>query len=91
MYIGVSCGLVTAVHDGPLDGAVCTDWSPSGSLMDERNVYRYKYTDGEVIERTAEEMDADYAAMPKRQPSDTERIAQLEEELKAAKILLGVE
>lgn len=29
-------------------------------LMDERGVYRYKLVEGEAVERTAEEMDADY-------------------------------
>lgn len=32
-----------------------------------------------------------YVVNPNQQPSDTERIARLEEELKAAKILLGLE
>lgn len=31
-----------------------------GPLMDDRGVYRYKLEDGEAVERTAEEMDADY-------------------------------
>lgn len=44
-----------------------------------------------IYERTQEEMDADYASRPAPPPSDKERIAQLEEELKAAKILLGLE
>lgn len=30
-------------------------------LMDERGVYRYKLVDGKAVERTQEEMDADYA------------------------------
>ena len=29
-------------------------------VMDERGIYRYKLEDGKPIERTAEEMDADY-------------------------------
>lgn len=29
-------------------------------LMDERGVYRYKLVDGKAVERTQEEMDADY-------------------------------
>ena len=33
-------------------------------LMDERGVYRYKLEDGQAVERTQEEMDADYAAQP---------------------------
>lgn len=31
-----------------------------GPLMDERGIYRYKLVDGQVQERTQEEMDADY-------------------------------
>lgn len=60
-------------------------------IKDMRGVYRYKLEDGKPVERTQEEMDADYAARPAPPPSDKKRIAQLEEELKAAKILLGLE
>lgn len=59
-------------------------------IMDERGIYRYKLEDGKAVERTKAEMDADWVE-PVQQPSDAERIAQLEEELKAAKILLGLE
>lgn len=59
-------------------------------IMDERGIYRYKLEGGKAVERTQAEMDADYVE-PVPQPSDAERIAQLEEELKAAKILLGLE
>ena len=31
-----------------------------GPLMDEHGVYRYKLADGAVVERTAEDMDADW-------------------------------
>lgn len=31
-----------------------------GPLMDERGVYRYKLVDGQAVERTQAEMDADY-------------------------------
>ena len=44
-----------------------------------------------MVERTAEEIAADLAAQPTPPQSDAERIAALEEELAAAKILLGVE
>lgn len=55
-------------------------------IMDERGVFRYLYTpDGETLwrERTADEMDADYAARPAPPPTDTERIARLEAQLAA--------
>jgi len=53
-------------------------------IMDERGIWRYKLVDGKPVERTAEEMDADYVP-PAHQPSDKERIAQLE----AALIAIG--
>lgn len=61
-----------------------------GPLMDERGLYRYKLAEGKVIPRTQAEIDADWAE-PVPQPSPDERIAALEEELLAAKILLGLE
>ena len=59
-------------------------------IMDERGIWRYKLAEGVPVERTAQEMDADYVP-PDPQPTDSERIKQLEEKLKAAEILLGVE
>ena len=59
-------------------------------IFDERNIYRYKLIDGKPVERTKEEMDADWVE-PVPQPDPMVRIAALEEELAAAKILLGVE
>lgn len=52
-------------------------------IMDERGIYRYKMVDGKPVERTQEEMDADYAARPAHPLSDKERIAALEEALTA--------
>lgn len=61
-------------------------------IHDERGAYRYKLVNGAVTERTAEEMQADYEAMTANpEPTTDERIAALEDELQAAKILLGVE
>lgn len=59
-------------------------------IMDERGIWRYKLEDGKPVERTQDEMDADYTP-PVPKPSDADRIAALEEQLAAAKILLGVE
>ena len=42
-------------------------------LMDDNGIYRYKLVDGAAIERTAEEMDADRAAIP-AEPDSTEDI-----------------
>lgn len=47
-------------------------------IMDERGICRYKLVDGEVQERTQEEMDADYAARPAPPPDDKARITALE-------------
>lgn len=63
------------------------------SLYTDDGVPRYKLVDGSVVDRTPEEIADDVAAIPS--PPDQgdydARIAQLEDELMAAKILLGVE
>ena len=64
-----------------LDKPICTD----------DGIYQYKLVDGAVIERTADEITADLTAQPAPGQTPEERIAALEEELSAAKILLGVE
>ena len=46
-------------------------------LMDERGVYRYKLVDGAVVERTKEEMDADYTP-PEQKPTTEQRVDALE-------------
>ena len=46
-------------------------------IMDERGVYRYKLVDGKPIERTAEEMDADYIP-PEQRPTTEQRVDALE-------------
>ena len=53
-----------------------------------------KYINGKIVEMTAEEIAAweqEVAQQPAPEPTPEERIAVLEEELKAAKILLGLE
>ena len=50
-------------------------------IIDDRGVYRYKLADGKAVERTQEEMDADYTP-PEVKPTDAERISQLESEKK---------
>ena len=49
----------------------------TGPLMDWRGVYRYKLSGGAVVERTAEEMDADYT-QPKQRPTTEQRVDALE-------------
>ena len=46
-------------------------------IIDDRGVYRYKLVDGKPVERTQEEMDADYVEPEVKQSTD-ERIEQLE-------------
>ena len=50
-------------------------------IMDDRGICRYKLVDGKPVERTQEEMDADYVP-PEVKPTDEERILQLESEKK---------
>lgn len=64
-----------------LDKPICTD----------DGIYQYKLVDGVVVERTAEEIAADLSAQPAPGPTPEERIVELEDELAATKILLGVE
>ena len=42
-------------------------------IMDERGIYRYKLVDGKAVERTQEEMDADYTP-PESTPTQLDRI-----------------
>lgn len=63
-----------------------------GALFDDRGIPRYKRENGRIAERTQAEMDADYDEPEIQNGTDLQaRIAVLEEELLAAKILLGVE
>jgi len=50
------------------------------SLTDDRGIYRYKLEDDKAVERTQEEMDADYVE-PENQPTQEERITALEAQL----------
>ena len=62
------------------DGAIVVDTLPPGELCD------YVWEDGEFIHDPLPKPDE-----PDPQPTQEERIAELEEELSAAKILLGLE
>lgn len=53
-------------------------------LMDERGIWRYKLECGKAVERSQEEMDADYVS-PAVQPTQEERIKVLEDENKHLK------
>lgn len=53
-------------------------------LMDERGVYRFKLEEGQAMERTKEEMDADYVP-PEETPSLESRVGGLETEVQSIK------
>lgn len=59
-------------------------------LFDDRGIHQYKLVDGKPVEREREEMDL-YYKPPVKQLTDKERITALEEKLRAAEILLGLE
>ena len=53
-------------------------------IVDERGTYRYKLVNGKVVERTTEEMDADYDEPSEPEPSDLEgRVEAMEKQLAA--------
>ena len=54
-------------------------------LMTMQGIYQYKLVDGEVVERTQKEIDADIAKIPPPPPSAEDRIKALEGELAALK------
>ena len=58
-------------------------------LMDGRGVYRYKLEDGNVIELSKGQMDADYV-QPEALPTQEDRIAALEKENKQLKEALDL-
>lgn len=49
----------------------------SQPLYDERGIFRYKLVDGAAVERTQEEMDADYVE-PEIKPTTEQRVDTLE-------------
>jgi hypothetical protein len=50
-------------------------------LLTDRGQFRYKLFDGQMIERTQDELDAEWAARPPAPPSSEDKINQLEEQL----------
>ena len=57
-------------------------------IMDARGIYRYKLVDGKPVERTQEEMDADYAP-PVPAPTAEERMVEIEKALIELAALMG--
>ena len=59
-----------------------------GPLMDDRGVYRYKLVDGKPVERTKEEMEADYVP-PVQIPTLEDRVKLIEAAIEKIKKLFG--
>lgn len=57
-------------------------------IMDWRGIYRYKLVDGKPVERTQEEMDADYMP-PVPMPTADERMVEIEKALIELAALMG--
>lgn len=57
-------------------------------IMDWRGIYRYKLVDGKPVERSQEEMDADYAP-PVPVPTAEERMVEIEKALIELAALMG--
>ena len=63
------------------------------SIVDDNDVYRYKYVDGAVCERSADEMAADSSADTPVHPTDHERLEALESlfsEIGSLSLLSGI-
>lgn len=52
------------------------------SIMNDKGIYRYKYVENEVIEKTDEEMEEEYIP-PEPIKTDSERITAIEQQLVA--------
>lgn len=52
-------------------------------IMDERGIWRYKLENGKPVERTQEEMDADYVPYVKQPDAKDIEIAELKEQVAA--------
>ena len=48
-------------------------------IITGEGIYRYKYAGGVVSEKTAEEMEAETAALPRPEPTQAERLKALED------------
>lgn len=64
-----------------------------GALVDDRGLYRYKYENRRIVERTQAEINADYVEPEQPAPSDSDaRIAALEKQVaEQAKLLASYE
>lgn len=76
MPIDLTGWILIDAGDGDRYNLCQSHYLPDG-LTDERGLYRYKYVDSQIVERTQAEIDADYVS-PAEQQSDANRIAELE-------------
>lgn len=81
-----------ATYAGAVDGWIVTDNDTmtesaiirlSDNLTDGRGVHLYKFVGNDIAACNQEEMDEEYASLPPPEPTDKERIAQLEAALTA--------
>jgi hypothetical protein len=56
-------------------------------LLTDRMQYKYKIVNGQMVERTQEELDAEWAARPAPPPAESDRIKAVEDML--LEIMLG--
>lgn len=71
---GAPCDRLNHAQNAYLDKPIRTD----------DGICQYKYEDGEVVERTEEEIEADRAKLPKPMPTDADRIRQLTAQVEMA-------
>lgn len=64
------------------------NYLPNG-LTTEQGIYRYKLVDGQLTERTAEEIQADIDAIPPPPPSPQEQVERQEQRFAALKPIIG--
>lgn len=61
-------------------------------LMDDRGIFQFKLCDGKIVERTQEEMDADYTSRPSPEPTNEELLLEMaaDHEFRICLMELGV-
>ena len=88
-----TAGAICINDQGGYQFRLDTGGEENPALRDMDGIPLYKWDGAQVLPRTAEEMEADRAELPEPGPPQGDlsaRVAELEEELAAAKILLGL-
>ena len=85
-----SDGYTLLRSDGGYQFRLYSNGEENPSLFDMDGIPLYKYEDGEVLERTQDEIEADRAALPQPEdkPSPEQRIAELENQLTETQLAL---